>query len=180
MKRQRGATLLVALIMLVLMMLAAVMSFKAGRTNTLVVGNQQARQVTTETARAALEEVASRALFAESPAAVFGNSNVKNYDINGDGTADVKVELKPQPCIKNYTKVDVDLNDSTSYGCVGGAQQNFGVEGGAAWGTTCADVIWEVAAVATDAVTETSSTVAQGIRIRQDANAAVDAANYCP
>jgi len=180
MNKQRGATLLVALIMLVLMMLAAVMSFKAGRTNSIIVGNQQAQQITTDVAKAALEEVASRSLFAESPTAAFGSTNQRSYDINADGKTDVTVTLTPKPCIKNYAILPVDPEDTTSQGCVGGAQQTFGVEGAASWGTSCADIVWEITAVASDAVTETTTTAIQGIRVRQDANATVNTANYCP
>lgn len=179
MNKQRGATLLTAMIMLVIMMLAAILSFKAGRTNALVVGNQQAQQLSTDVAKAAIEEVISRNLFAESPAAAFGNSNQRSYDVNADGTNDVTVSLQPRPCIKNYFILPVDPDDESSQGCVGGAQQNFGVEGAASWGTSCADVVWEITAVAADSLTETQVTAVQGIRVRQDANATVNTAHYC-
>lgn len=180
MKKQKGITLLTALIMLILMMLAAVMSFKLGRSNSLIVGNQQARQVTTDVAKTALEEVISRQVFAETPATAFGSSNQKSYDINSDGNTDINVILSPAPCIKNYAILPVDPDDTSSQGCVGSAQQSFGVEGAASWGTACADVIWEITAVATDTITETTSTAVQGVRVRQDANATVNSANYCP
>lgn len=180
MKNQRGATLLVALIMLVLMTLAAVTSFNAGRNNSAIIGNQQAQQATTDTAKAAIEEVMSRTFFAESPTASFGTSNQKSYDINSDGNPDVTVTMTPKPCIRNYAILPVDPDDTASQGCVGGAQQTLGVEGAATSGTSCADVIWELTAVATDTVTEAKTTAIQGVRVRQDANAAVNTANYCP
>jgi hypothetical protein len=180
MNKQRGMTLLVALIMLVIMTLAAVLSFKLGRNNTLITGNQQARQATTDVAVAALEETISRPLFAQSPTASFGSSNEKSYDINADGTNDITVQLSPQPCIRSYVLLPVDPDDASAQGCIGGAQQSFGVEGGSSWGTNCADVIWEITAVATDQITEAQSIAVQGVRIRQDANATVNTANFCP
>lgn len=180
MKQQRGATLLVALVVLLLMTMTAVMSFNISRTNTLIVGNQQARQQVNDTARAALDEVMSKTHFATSPSAPFGTSNSKSYDVDGNGSSDVTVVMTPAPCIKNYTILPVDPDDTTSQGCVGGQLQTMGVEGAATSGTLCADVIWELSAVATDSVTEASATAVQGVRIRQDANATINTANYCP
>ncbi|EKE18128.1 MAG: hypothetical protein ACD_10C00115G0002 [uncultured bacterium] len=180
MKNQRGATLLVALIMLVLMTLAVVMSFNAGRNNAAIIGNQQAQQATTDTARAALEEVISHTFFTDSPSTSFGTANDKGYDINSDSTPDITVAMTPKPCIRNYTILPVDPDDTASQGCVSGAQQNLGVEGAAKSGASCADVIWELTAVATDTVTEARTTAIQGVRVRQDANAVVNTANHCP
>lgn len=177
--RQRGATLLVALIMLVVMTLAAVLSYNIGKSNTVIVGNQQAQQQAEDSARAALEEVVSRSLFAETPTVPFGSTNQKSYDVNGDGAADVAVVMTPRPCIRNFVILPVDPEDTGSLGCVSQAQQNLGVEGAASWGSSCADVTWEITAAATDTVTQASTTAVQGIRIRQDANATIDSSNYC-
>lgn len=183
MKGQKGATLLVALILLVLMTLAAIMTFNLGRGNLLVVGNQQTQQVTAGVARAAIEEVISSDKFASSPSAPFGSSNSKSYDVNGDGTNDVTVTLTPQPCIKSYQIVGVDVTDTTSLGCVKGVDsENFGIEGasgGASSTTDCADIIWEITAIAQDLATETTTTVVQGTRIRQDKTKTTNSANYC-
>lgn len=180
MKYQRGATLLVALVILVLMTMTAVLSFNLGRTNSVIVGNQQAQQQATDMARAALDDVISKTYFATSPAAPFGSSNSKGYDIDGNGSTDVTVLMSPAPCIKNFTILPVDPDDTSAQGCVGSQQQTMGVEGAAASGTLCADVIWELTAVATDNVTEASTVAVQGVRIRQDANATINSANYCP
>ena len=61
MKYEKGATLLVVLIMLVLLTLAVGMSFNAGRINTAIIGNQQAVQSTTDAARVAINEVLEQA-----------------------------------------------------------------------------------------------------------------------
>lgn len=181
MSHQRGATLLVALIMLVLMTLAAVMSFNIARSNSAIIGNQQAVQATTNSAKEALEEALSRTLFADTPNTPFANNtNQKTYDTNGDGVADVTVTMTPAPCVRLVTILPVDPTDTTSQGCVGGALQNMGVEGAAQSGTTCADVVWELTAAATDNVTEARTTAVQGVRVRQDVNTAVNSGKYCP
>lgn len=180
MKHQRGATLLVALIMLFLMTMMVVMSFNAGRSNLAIVGNQQAVQSTTDAAKQAIEEVMSHTYFVDSPTAPFGNSDTKTYSIAGSSAANISVQMTPKPCVRHVTVLPVDPDDTTSQGCVGGAQQNLGVEGASSWGTSCADVIWELTAVATDSVTESKTTAIQGVRVRQDANTAVNSSNYCP
>lgn len=176
-------TLLVALIMLVVMTLAAVMSFNLGRSNALVVGNQQTQQVTTGVAHKAIEELLSRDLFANSPNASFDNggntySNTKTYDVTGDGNADVTVTLTPPPCIKRAAVITtIDPNDAS---CISGTNQlGFGVEGAATGGATCADVTWEITAEAKDSVTASKVTVVQGVKVRQDSTVALNSANFC-
>lgn len=187
MKTQRGATLLVALIMLILMTLAAITSFNLSRSNLVIVGNQQHRSEALGSARAALEEVLSSTRFSDTPSSPLGTGTTKTYDVNGDGTADVTVVVgqsgsttNPPPCIKSYQVLPVDPSDPTQLGCASGVAQQFGVEGGATWGAQCADIVWEVTAVATDITTGASVTAAQGILAREDANKTVNTANYCP
>jgi len=175
MKQQKGATLFVVLIMLVLMMLAAAMSFNAGRIFSAIVGNQQAVQTNTAVAQAALEEVISRTYFADSPALAFGSSNQKSYDINSDGAADVTVSVAS--CIKSFAPITI-TDPTTEPGCISGEEQNKGIEG-AGTVQSCAEVIWELTATAQDSVTEAQSFVIQGVRVVQPLSATTNSANYC-
>lgn len=180
MKKQQGATLFVVLIMLVLLTLAAGMSFNAGRINTAIIGNQQAVQGTTDAARIALDEVLSRPIFVQSPTVPFGSTNQRQYDINSDGNLDVTVTIT-QSCIKNFTilpKID-DPTAEDAKGCVSGEEQNKGIEG-ASSASTCADVIWELVADARDTVTEARTIAVQGVRVRQHVSATNNTANFCP
>lgn len=186
-RRQRGVTLLIGLIMLVLLTLLAVTAFNLSKGNMKAVGNMQNRNEAISTAKSAIEEVLSKTDFSANPATPFGTTNVKSYDVNGDGTTDMTVTVgssgsttNPPPCIKSYTILPADPADTTSQGCAASVQQNFGVAGGSTWGSQCADIVWEVTAVAADNVTGATSTVGQGIRLRDDASAAVNTANYCP
>lgn len=186
MNNQRGATLIVALIMLVLMTLAAITSFNLGRSNTLIIGNQQHVEEAESAAKAALEEVLSRTDFSQTPSAPFGTGNTKSYDVNSDGSNDITVTVgssanaaNPRPCVKSYQILPADPSDTTALGCASNVQQNFGVAGAATWGAQCADIVWEVTAVAADETTQASVTAVQGIRVRQDANITTNSATYC-
>ena len=184
---QRGSTLIVVLIMLVLLTLFAFTSFNLSKSNLRLVSNQQFRGEAIASANSAIEEVLSSTYFSDTPATPFKTTNSKTYDVNGDGKPDVTVTVgdpanvtqNPPPCIKSYQVLPVDPSDTTALGCASQVQQNFGIAGGATWGAQCADVIWEVTAAAADTKTQASTTVAAGIRIRQDANTTTNAANYC-
>lgn len=191
MKQQRGATLIVALIMLVVMTLAAVLSYNLGKTGLLIVGNQQARQLATNAARQGVDLVLSRDLFSSSPSAAFGTSNVADVDLfsglvtpvvlgSPQAPEKVRVQLNPKPCIRQSIEVVVvDLTDPNIQACIRGASQNFGVEQSNASGSDCIDVIWEISAMASDPVTSASVTAIQGVAMRQDKSAGMNVANYC-
>lgn len=186
MTHERGTTLIVTLIMLILMTLAAVTAFNMGRGNLLVINNQQHRDEAKASAVAALEEVLSKTAFSDTPESPFGTTNSKSYDVNGDGNADISVKVgntadsnNPKPCIKSFTVLPADPNDTTSLGCASGVQQQFGIEGANTWGAQCADIIWDVTAVAEDSATNAKVTAVMGIRVREDANKTVSTTNYC-
>ena len=68
---QRGATLVVALIMLVALAMLSVWAFNAGTMNLRVVGNSQARQEVVTAAQAAIElTISTPALHSVDPVAV--------------------------------------------------------------------------------------------------------------
>lgn len=178
-RKQRGVTLIVGLIFLVLMTLFALAVFNLGKSNLVIVGNMQSHGEALSAANSAIEEVLSKADFSVTPAAAFGTSNSKSYTINGHTDA-ITVTLAPQPCIKTYKNVTVDSNDTSTQGCAESTQQQFGVHDAATGGSGCADVVWEITAVATDNVTKATSSITEGVRLRQDAAAAANTANFCP
>lgn len=189
-KRQRGATLLVGLIMLVLITLLVVTSFNLGKSNLQIVGNMQHRNESLSSAKEVLEEVISTANFTTSPAAAListscgsSTTNSKCFDVTGNGTPDVTVTLSPQPCIKKAQVIknsQLDLANENDIGCMTGAQQNLGVAGAATGDSMCADTTWEITAVATDNVTQASITAVQGVTVRVSAASGIDTTNYCP
>jgi Tfp pilus assembly protein PilX len=186
MRRQRGSTLLVGLIMLTLMTLLAITSFNLGKSNLQIVGNMQHRNESLQSARETIEQVISKTDFAVNPAAaLLGNcgSNTACYDVNGDGTNDVTVKLSPTPCIKRAQLVknsQLDLTKAEDLGCSSGVTQNLGIAGAATGDSLCADTTWEISATATDAATQASATAVQGVAVRVAADAGTNPAYMCP
>lgn len=184
-RRQRGATLLVGLIMLILITLLAVSSFNLGKSNLQIVANMQHRTEAAESARATLEEVISKSTFSETPSAALTGgcaTNAKCFDVNGDGTEDITVTLTPTPCIKKSQIIknsQLDITKAEDAGCSTGATQNLGVAGAATGDSLCADTVWEIAAVATDAVTQARVSVVQGVAVRVAADSTTTT-NICP
>jgi Tfp pilus assembly protein PilX len=183
--RQRGATLVVALIMLVLLTMLALTSFSVGNGNLQVVGNMQQRNEALAASQEAIEQVLSNTNFITAPAAVFPNpcngvANQYCVDKNGDGKAEVVVKLTPNPtCVKarNIKQSELALSSAEDLGCSVGAQQTFGVSGANNGDSLCAASTWEIHAVATDSATQASVEVTQGADVRV---ATDDVAKACP
>src|ERR1700694_1173390 len=98
--RQRGVTLIVALIMLMLITLMVVTGLNLGKGSMQMVGNMQQRNQVKAAIDETLEEVISTVQFSNTPPNVFlmpcnKVANTKCVDIDGDGTADVTVSLTP-------------------------------------------------------------------------------------
>lgn len=173
-QRQRGVTLVVALIMLVIISMLAMTTFNLGKSSIQVVSNMQSRDEGIAASQQVIDEVLSNKLFFETPQAALSQPcqgpNTRCLDVNGDGQADVTTVLSPQPaCIKARTiksrELNLDLDDDK--GCIqGDPQGQFGVENAVTGNSMCALSTWEIAATSTDAVTETSVTVVQGVNVR--------------
>lgn len=170
--RQRGVTLVVALIMLVLLTLLALTSFNLGNSNLQIVSNMQQRNEAIAAAQEVIEEALSSTRFFTAPAntltAPCGAANHRCVDINGDGVPDVTVALATPTCakaqpVKNST-LDVSVRENA--GCVVGQVQNFGTAGAVTDDSLCADSVWELRATATDNTTEASVEVTQGVAVR--------------
>ncbi|HET7401625.1 MAG TPA: PilX N-terminal domain-containing pilus assembly protein [Usitatibacter sp.] len=69
-RRQRGITLVVALILLVMVTLLAISSFRASNTNLKVVSSMQGRNEAVAASQAAIEQVISNANFTTDPTGV--------------------------------------------------------------------------------------------------------------
>lgn len=170
---QRGATLFIAMIMLLLMTILTITVFQMGKSNLQIVGNMQQRNEALSAAQSVIEQALSSTLFFSSPSAVFvspcSSANTQCVDTNGDGVADVTVTLTPNPtCTKVQTIKNsaLDLSKSDDLGCAVGSQQSFGVVGTTNGDSMCADSLWEINAVATDSVTQAQAQVTQGVSVR--------------
>ncbi|TAK65663.1 MAG: hypothetical protein EPO19_16795 [Betaproteobacteria bacterium] len=168
MRRQRGATLLVGLIMLVLLTLMAVTSFRLGKSNLQIVGNMQYR---TETVRAA-EEAVEAAISLPTSISVASTANV---DVNADGTPDVAVSITPVLVQAHVlTNASLNLTDpdpaKRQHGCALGQAQAFGVVGAAVGNSLCARTLYDLRVLATEASTNTSVEIHQGISVQVPAD----------
>ena len=169
-QRQRGMTLLVAMIILVMITLLAVSAYRVSNTNLRVVGSMQGRQEGVSAAQAVIDQVLSSIQFTRAPA----GEAAKHWgiDINGDTKEDYDVKLTPQPrCIRVAPVVLGAKIAPNDLPCVGSA-----VLGKAHLSAYCSDTIWEVTATTQDKLTGANTTVRQGVGVRV---AVDDAASSC-
>lgn len=176
-RSQRGMTLLVGLIMLVLMTMIALTTFNVGKTNQAIVGNMQHRNEGIAAAEMAVEMAVSTTKFFDTPNAVFAptaNCAVNNaicVDANGDGKTDFTVSLTPPPtCLRGRVIMlsELDLSKSEDLDCTKEVKQTHGMAGTGTGESLCAESLWEITAEAVDPNTSTKVTVAQGFGVRID------------
>lgn len=164
-RRQRGVTLVVGLIMLVLITLVVTTGFMLSTTNLKAVGNMQFREEAIAAANVAIERVVS-ADFTLAPV-----ESSEDIDIDQDGTADYTVDISPAPqCIKSIAIKSLPETDPDFKNCVIGAL-----------GTPiCFETVWEITATVSPsgaaALTGARATVRQGISKRVN----VTNAKICP
>ena len=178
--RQVGATLLVALIMLVLITMLAVTSFRIGKANLQIACNMQQRNQAFTAAQGALDQAISSTQFMATPTNAIPNpcngvANTTCVDVNGDGVTDVNVAVTLS-CV--WTQVipisALQLSNPNDAGCLIGVSQQFGVVGAGNTQSLCADMLWDAQAVATDPLNNAQFAVNQGIAAR------VSATTACP
>ena len=183
---QRGTALIVGLIMLVLLFLLGIAAFNMTRQNAAITGNVQARQQAINAAMQATDVVISNTQFMNTPsAALTGSCGGNKYcvDINDDGVPDVTVTLIPQPCVKEVAVIQnssLNLMDPQDLACTDQSGPNLGIAGSTNNNSLCANSVWEINAVATDDVTQTSATVTTGVAVRVATDDATSATNACP
>lgn len=178
-RRQRGVTLILSLIMLVLLTIMALSTFNIGKSNLQIVDNAQQQGQAQNAAQAILDQVVSSPAFVENPATVLDNSNCppgagapansRCIDVNGDGKTVVVVALTPQPTCTQVQVVPasrLDVTKQEDLGCVLGEQQNFGIEGVVAGVSLCSDSQWEINAQAREPVSRAEALVTRGVSMR--------------
>jgi Tfp pilus assembly protein PilX len=187
------------MIMLILITMLAISSFRLGSGNLQIVGNMQQRNQTMSAAQSAIEQVVSNPLFSAKPdnavpspcADALGvkSPNTACVDVNGDGSTDVSVRVgstnsagqwQTQPCVqqvKPVTNASLDLSRADDASCAIGVGQTFGVSGSASGNSMCTQMLWDVEAVATDTTQGATSTVAAGVRVTTSSDDAVSTYN---
>lgn len=139
---ERGATLVVALIMLLLITLLVSGAFSLSMTNLKAVGNVQMREEALAAANKVVEDVVSTNF-------VGSGSQSFSVDIDGDGNDDYLVQV-PQPvCIKAVMAEATELSS-----------ESLKVLSSSTWNT-----IWQVEADSTDVSGQASVRVRTGVRV---------------
>jgi type II secretory pathway pseudopilin PulG len=172
-QRQRGVTLVVALVMLVIISMLAISTFNLGKSSIQVVGNMQSRDEAIAASRQVIDEALSNKLFFESPDDTLNQPcngpNTRCIDVNGDGMVDITTTLTPSPsCVKARTiKVnELDFTNTEDQNCSVGEGGTGLIVGAKTGNSLCANSTWEITAVSTDAVTESRVEVVQGVNVR--------------
>ena len=164
---QRGATLVIGMIMLVLVTLFVLAAMNMSTLNLRIMGNEQVRNESIAAAQQAIEQVVSTD-FSTNPLAV-----TVPVDVNGDGTSDYSVAVAAPTCLNNVPiKVsalrpfnpDGTINQNDFQCTIGGPSRSPGVAGAGGTGNSiCSNSQWEVNATVTDATSGTSIKVHQGV-----------------
>lgn len=139
---QRGATLIVGLIMLLLLTLTIGSAFTLSGTNLKSVGNMQMRDEALAAANAAIEELLALDFVGT------GNQTIP-VDINKDGTDDYQVQIAAPSCVR------VTIADAASPSSV-----NLAALSSDTWHT-----VWQIEGTATNLASGTSVKVREGVRV---------------
>jgi type II secretory pathway pseudopilin PulG len=201
-RSQRGITLLVALIFLVLFAVMAGAVLNSTLTSSQAIGNMQFRSEAISAADDAIDQVLSSTAFAINTAGFTAQVNATPFrvDVNGDGADDITVNF-PAVTIDGVTRAGprcirfqsiplakLDETSDNDIGCFGSsAAENSGLgnaETGGGAGTNpfaagqsiCANTDWVVPVRATEPATATSVDVVQGVGVRVFIS---DARNSC-
>jgi Tfp pilus assembly protein PilX len=142
---QRGATLVVGLVMLALITVLVTTAFTLSSTNLKSVGNMQFRSEAIAAVNKAIEQVLA------SPFTVTSTAEMIQADINNDGTADYTVAIATPLCIRatqagSTTKSSISLGSSMSQV--------------SDWNT-----VWEIDATVNDPASGASVRAKSGIRV---------------
>lgn len=140
-RRQRGTTLLIALVFLVILTLFAVSGMNTGVINLRTANNSQ---LVVEAEFAAQQQIEALMNSVANFMAVAAGTTT-NVDVNGDGVADYQVVTQPPKCLSTVPA------PGYSYEFAGSAPK---------------DTVWEIVAVSSDSVFGTTSTLRQGVKIR--------------
>jgi Tfp pilus assembly protein PilX len=144
-RRQRGATLIVGLIMIVLITLIVVNAFNLTSSNLKSVGNMQVHDEAVAAVNQAIEQVIA------SPFAIAPVASTFQIDIDKDGTNDYTVVVAVPTCTKAWVEASADPSD---------VELGSAMSSSSTWNTE-----WDIDASATHAATGASVRIRQGTRV---------------
>lgn len=182
---QRGATLVVGLIMLVLLTLLGISAVNTSSSYFKVIGNMQYQAEASAAVQSAMNQVLSHGNYFTDPTTAPSSIGV---DINGDANSDYTVTIV-RPCLLSAITItisELSPENSDDLKCLGSAVgRNTGVMGqntGAA-ASDCSRVTWRVTATVSDPLTRATAQLTEGASVRMDRTLADayknDAAHRC-
>lgn len=180
-RRQRGVSLLIALILLAAITFLSLSAFNSSTTNLRAVGNTEARQEARAAAQAAIDLTISNTLFTTDPVAVAAAP--VDIDIDGDGLVDYQPVLQPPPACTRVVALrmnDLDPAVPADLACMGSGNQRHGIESDGAvieaGKSLCANSEWLIRAQTSDPRTGVQVALNQGIGVRI---LETDSENFC-
>ncbi len=177
---QRGAALIVSLIMLLLITILAVTAFRIGKSNMQIIGNIQQRDQAIDAAQFAIDQTISSVQFTLTPTNAVpnpcnGTPNLVCAAATGGSGSDINVTVDPTcDSIQPIAVTQLNFSDPNDAGCLIGASQDFGVTGASSNNSMCSNSVWNINATATDNVTGATATVDEGAGVR------VSSSTTCP
>jgi Tfp pilus assembly protein PilX len=173
---QRGAALIVSLIMLLLITILAVTSFRLGKSNLQIMGNIRQRDQGIHSAQLAIDQTISGMQFANNPSSPVPNPCMGTNTVCIDpstgstttsGTGEIDVTVTPAcDSIQPIPVTALNFSDPNDVGCLVGAGQNFGVAGANSNDSMCSNSVWNIHGAAQDSVTGATATVDEGAGVR--------------
>lgn len=142
-QRQRGTTLLIALIFLVILTLFAVSGMNTGVINLRTANNAQMMIEAEYAAQQQIEALINTVT--PFVTATMGTATTTNVDVNGDSVTDFVVVTQPPICMSMVPA------PGYSYEFAASAPK---------------DTVWQVSATASDSVFGATSTMRQGVKVR--------------
>jgi Tfp pilus assembly protein PilX len=171
-RSQLGVTLVVALIMLVMLTLIGIATFRISTSHFGVIRNMQYQGECMGAAQSAIMSVLSDGQFFTGRPDLSPLS--KTVDINGDGSADYAVVLT-RLCLLSTTPIlvsELSQANADDLKCLGSAAgKNTGLIGQSLGGgvpSECNRATWRVTATITDNFTRATCQVTEGAAVRMD------------
>lgn len=155
--RQRGATLLISLIMLTVLTLFAITAIRSGNIGFKIVGNQQSQKLMEAAAQQAVEQVISNLANFDPVTVVAPSTTVTQRVCVNANSGDAPVAIPPATCTSG-TQVDV-----APVRCIATKRSQFD---SLTQPLATYDNTWEIVTTVTDSLTGAKATYHQGVKIR--------------
>lgn len=168
-KEQKGATLLVGMIMLVVLTLLVVFAIRSGNTNLRIAGNIQAQTEVGAATQQAIEQVIEQIKL---PATDISQIQAQTFTVPvGNASYSVNVKAMGNKCIIEVPVLNADLNPSNANDvpCFESPDEDKAIKADGTLTTkpsACKTQQWEIEAGVSDTTTGTKVTQVQGISIR--------------